>query len=460
MTGRSPADRAADGRAARARTPRRSHAEWAPATGRPDPVELLRAQERTRVADLVPIRHERMLASPFAFYRGAAAIMAADLAPTPQSGLRVQLCGDAHLSNFGGFASPDRALVFDVNDFDETLPGPWEWDLKRLAASLAIAGRENGFPEDDRRRVVVTAVARYRERMRAYGEMRGLDVWYSRLDTGRLVEAFGGDASARQRKAVDRTVTKARRKDSTRAFAKLAHEVGGAPRIVSDPPLIVPVEDLADGAEAQVIENGVRDLIDRYRASLRPDCHRLLERYEYADLARKVVGVGSVGTRAWIVLLMGRDDADPLFLQCKEAEPSVLAPFAGASEYDNQGRRVVEGQRVMQAASDILLGWLRVNEEGADRDYYVRQLWDWKTSATVEEMRPRDMRTYGEMCAWALARAHARSGDPIAIGAYLGSGDVFDRALADFAERYADQNERDYAAFAAAVGAEAAPAAG
>jgi len=460
MTGRSPADRAADGRAARARTPRRSHAEWAPATGRPDPVELLRAQERTRVADLVPIRHERMLASPFAFYRGAAAIMAADLAPTPQSGLRVQLCGDAHLSNFGGFASPDRALVFDVNDFDETLPGPWEWDLKRLAASLAIAGRENGFPEDDRRRGVVTAVARYRERMRAYGEMRGLDVWYARLDTGRLVEAFGGDASARQRKAVDRTVTKARRKDSTRAFAKLAHEVGGAPRIVSDPPLIVPVGDLADGAEAQQIENGVRDLIDRYRASLRPDCHRLLERYEYADLARKVVGVGSVGTRAWIVLLMGRDDADPLFLQCKEAEPSVLAAFAGASEYDNQGRRVVEGQRLMQAASDILLGWLRVNEEGVDRDYYVRQLWDWKTSATVEEMRPRDMRTYGEMCAWALARAHARSGDPIAIGAYLGSGDVFDRALADFAERYADQNERDYAAFAAAVGAEAAPATG
>ena len=460
MTGRSPADRAAAGRAARARTPRRSHAEWAPATGRPDPVELLRAQERTRVADLVPIRHERMLASPFAFYRGAAAIMAADLAPTPQSGLRVQVCGDAHLSNFGGFASPDRALVFDVNDFDETLPGPWEWDLKRLAASLAIAGRENGFPEDDRRRVVVTAVARYRERMRAFGDMRALDVWYTRLDTGRLLEAFGGDASARQRKAVDRTVTKARRKDSTRAFAKLAHEVGGAPRIVSDPPLIVPVGDLADGAEAQQIENGVRDLIDRYRASLRPDCHRLLERYEYADLARKVVGVGSVGTRAWIVLLMGRDDADPLFLQCKEAEPSVLAAFAGASEYDNQGRRVVEGQRLMQAASDILLGWLRVNEEGVDRDYYVRQLWDWKTSATVEEMRPRDMRTYGEMCAWALARAHARSGDPIAIGAYLGSGDVFDRALADFAERYADQNERDYAAFAAAVGAEAAPATG
>ena len=455
MTGRSPDDRAAAGRAARARTPRRSHAEWAPATGRPDPVELLRAQERTRVSDLVPIRHERMLASPFAFYRGAAAIMAADLAPTPQSGLRVQLCGDAHLSNFGGFASPDRALVFDVNDFDETLPGPWEWDLKRLAASLAIAGRENGFPEGDRRRVVVNAVARYRERMRGFGDMRALDVWYTRLDTGRLLEQFGGGASARQRRAVDRTVTKARRKDSTRAFAKLAHEVDGAPRIVSDPPLIVPVEDLADGAEARQIEDGVRGLIDRYRASVRPDFHELLDRYEYADLARKVVGVGSVGTRAWIVLLLGRDDADPLFLQCKEAEPSVLAPFAGASDYDNQGRRVVEGQRVMQAASDILLGWLRVTEDGADRDYYVRQLWDWKTSATVDEMRPRDMRTYGEMCAWALARAHARSGDPIAIGAYLGSGDVFERALADFAERYADQNERDYAAFAAAVPARA-----
>jgi len=455
MTGRSPGDRAAAGRAARARTPRRSHAEWAPATGRPDPVELLRAQERTRVSDLVPIRHERMLVSPFAFYRGAAAIMAADLAPTPQSGLRAQLCGDAHLSNFGGFASPDRALVFDVNDFDETLPGPWEWDLKRLAASLAIAGRENGFPEDDRRRVVVTAVARYRERMRAFGDMRAIDVWYTRLDTGRLLEQFGGGASARQRKAVDRTVTKARRKDSTRAFAKLAHEVDGAPRIVSDPPLIVPVGDLAEGAEAQQIEDGVRGLIDRYRASVRPDVHELLDRYEYADLARKVVGVGSVGTRAWIVLLLGRDDADPLFLQCKEAEPSVLAPFAGASEYDNQGRRVVEGQRVMQAASDILLGWLRVTEDGADRDYYVRQLWDWKTSATVDEMRPRDMRTYGEMCAWALARAHARSGDPIAIGAYLGSGDVFEGALADFAERYADQNERDHAAFAAAMPARA-----
>jgi uncharacterized protein (DUF2252 family) len=460
MTGRSPSGRAAAGRAARARTARRSHAEWAPATGRPDPVAILRAQERTRVSDLVPIRHERMLASPFAFYRGAAAIMAADLAPTPQSGLRVQLCGDAHLSNFGGFASPDRALVFDVNDFDETLPGPWEWDVKRLAASLAIAGRENRFSEDDRRRVVVTAVARYRERMRAFGEMRGLDVWYARLDTGRLLEEFGGGASARQRKAVDRTITKARRKDSTRAFAKLAHEVDGAPRIVSDPPLIVPVEDLADAAEAHQIEDGVRDLIERYRASLRPDCHRLLDRYRYAHLARKVVGVGSVGTRAWIVLLMGRDDADPLFLQCKEAEPSVLAPFAGASEFDNQGRRVVEGQRIMQAASDILLGWLHVTEDDGDRDYYVRQLWDWKTSATVEEMRPRAMRTYGEMCAWALARAHARSGDPIAIGAYLGSGDVFDRALADFAERYADQNESDHAAFAAAVGTEAVPAAG
>jgi uncharacterized protein (DUF2252 family) len=460
MTARSPADRAAAGRAARARTPRRSHADWAPAPDRPDPVEVLRAQERTRVADLVPIRHERMLASPFAFYRGAAAIMAADLAPTPRSGLRVQLCGDAHLSNFGGFASPDRALVFDVNDFDETLPGPWEWDLKRLAASLAIAGRGNGFAKEDRRRVVLTAAARYRERMRAFGEMRGIDVWYARLDTGRLLAVFGSGASARERKAVDRTITKAQRKDSTRAFAKLTHEVDGTPRIVSEPPLIVPVEELADGAEARQIEVGVRRLIERYRASLRPDCHRLLDRYQYAHLARKVVGVGSVGTRAWIVLLIGRDDADPLFLQCKEAEPSVLAPFAGASEYDNHGRRVVEGQRVMQAASDILLGWLRVTEPDGDRDYYVRQLWDWKTSATVEEMRPRDMRTYGEMCAWALARAHARSGDPIAIGAYLGSGEVFDGALADFAERYADQNERDHAAFTAAMRAKAGVPAG
>jgi uncharacterized protein (DUF2252 family) len=460
MSAQSPADRAAAGRAARTRTPRRSHAGWTPAPDRPDPVALLRAQERTRVADLVPIRHERMLVSPFAFYRGAAAIMAADLAPTPQSGLRVQLCGDAHLSNFGGFASPDRALVFDVNDFDETLPGPWEWDLKRLVASLAIAGRGNGFTEDDRRRVVLTAVARYRERMRAFAEMRAIDVWYARLDTAQLFEAFGSGASARERKAIDRTITKAQRKDSTRAFAKLTHEVDGTPRIVSEPPLIVPIDELAEGAEARQIEDGVRSLIERYRTSVRPDYHTLLDRYEYADLARKVVGVGSVGTRAWVVLLVGRDDADPLFLQCKEAEPSVLAPFAGASEYDNQGRRVVEGQRVMQAASDILLGWLRSSEADGERDYYVRQLWDWKTSATVEEMRPRDMRTYGEMCAWALARAHARSGDPIAIGAYLGSGDVFDTALADFAERYADQNERDHAAFTAAVRAEGAVPAG
>jgi uncharacterized protein (DUF2252 family) len=451
MTGASPADRAAAGRAARGRTPRRSHGEWEPAADRPDPVEILRSQARTRVPDLVPIRYSRMLSAPFAFFRGSAAIMAADLAPTPQSGLRVQLCGDAHLSNFGGFASPDRALVFDVNDFDETLPGPWEWDVKRLVASLAIAGRHQGFGEADRRRVVLAAAARYRERMRAYGTMRGLDVWYARLDTDSLNAEFGGDATGRQRKAVGRTATKARQRDSARAFAKLAHTVDGAPRIISDPPLIVPIEEIAEGAEARQIEDGIRALVDRYRESLRPDFHRLIDRYEYAHLAQKVVGVGSVGTRAWIVLLIGRDARDPLFLQCKEAEPSVLAAYAGVSEYDNQGRRVVEGQRVMQAASDILLGWLHAEEPDGDRDYYVRQLWDWKTSADVEVMRPADMRTYGEMCAWALARAHARSGDPIAIGAYLGAGDVFDRALGCFAERYADQNGRDHAALAAAV---------
>jgi uncharacterized protein (DUF2252 family) len=447
-----PAERAARGKAARAAAPRRSHGDWAPAADRPDPVALLAAQGRPRVPELLPIRHARMAASPFAFFRGAAAIMAADLAPTPQSALRVQLCGDAHLSNFGGFASPDRTLVFDVNDFDETLPGPWEWDVKRLVTSVEIAGRGLGHGPRERRRAAAATARGYREQMRAFARMGGLEVWYARVDAPGLIERFGDRASRAERGAFDRGVAKAMRKDSARAFAKLAHRVDGRPRIVSDPPLIVPVEELAGDVEARRIEAGIRALLDRYRATLRPDHRRLLDRYEYVHLARKVVGVGSVGTRAWIALLVGRDDGDPLFLQTKEAERSVLAPYAGASAYRNDGRRVVEGQRLMQAASDILLGWLRApDEDGRLRDYYVRQLWDWKASIAVETLGPAELARYGGLCAWTLARAHARSGDAVAIGAYLGGGEVMDGALADFAAAYADQNERDHAAFRAAI---------
>jgi uncharacterized protein (DUF2252 family) len=448
----SPDDRAAGGKAARAQAPRSSHAAWQPPAGRADPTALLLEQAKTRVPELVPIRHGRMMTSPFAFFRGAAYVMASDLAQTPRSGMRVRLCGDAHLSNFGGFASPERDLVFDVNDFDETLPGPWEWDVKRLAASIAIAGRERGFDDEERRRVLRATVRQYREQIRAFARMRSLDVWYARLDAGALLERFVSGVSARERKRFARTVAKGRGKDSARAFTKLAHTVEGVPRIVSDPPLLVPIEDLVGDAEARETEQEMRTLLRLYAGSLEDNRRELLARYEYAHVARKVVGVGSVGTRAWVILLIGRDNGDPLFLQCKEAQPSVLEPFAGPSEYDNEGRRVVEGQRAMQAASDIFLGWLRATGlDGRQRDFYVRQLWDWKTSAEVEAMVPRTMEAYGQMCAWTLARAHARSGDAIAIGAYLGGTDAFDRAVSDFAEAYADQNERDHEAFVSAV---------
>jgi uncharacterized protein (DUF2252 family) len=445
-------ERAALGKAARSQVPRSSHAAWEAPADRADPVALLEEQSVTRVPELVPIRHERMMASPFAFFRGAAYVMASDLAESPRSGLRVQLCGDAHLSNFGGFASPERALLFSVNDFDETLPGPWEWDVKRLAASIAVAGRGRGFDAAERRDAVRATVRRYREQMRAFAGMPSLDVWYARLDTATILRHFGDDTTGAMRKRFERVAAKARAKDSARAFTKLAHRVDGAARIVSDPPLVVPIEDLVPDAEAREIEQEVRGLLDLYAISLPDNPRRLLARYEYAHLARKVVGVGSVGSRAWVILLIGRDNGDPLFLQCKEAGPSVLEPFAGRSEHDNEGRRVVEGQRVMQSASDILLGWLRATGiDGQARDFYVRQLWDWKVSADIEAMVPGAMRVYGQMCAWTLAHAHARSGDAIAIGAYLGGGDTFDRAVCDFAEAYADQNERDHAAFAGAV---------
>ncbi|MGH2854689.1 MAG: DUF2252 domain-containing protein [Solirubrobacteraceae bacterium] len=448
----SPQEHAARGKAARAEAPRTRHAEWEPWAERLDPIALLEEQAASRVPELVPIRYGRMAASPFAFFRGAAYVMAADLASTPRSGLQAQLCGDAHLSNFGGFASPERDLVFDVNDFDETLPGPWEWDVKRLAASVAIAGRERGFTAKQRRDAVGATVRQYREAMHRFAEMRDLDIWYSRLDAATILSRFEAEANAQQVKTFRKTAAKARGKDSTRAFSRLAHTVAGEPQIVSDPPLIVRVEDLLPAAQAHEFEENMHTLLRSYRASLQGDRRRLLERYRYVDLARKVVGVGSVGTRAWVVLMLGRDNEDPLFLQCKEAQPSVLEPFLGKSEYAHCGRRVVEGQRMMQASSDILLGWLRATGiDGVTRDFYVRQLWDWKSSADVEAMAPSGMAIYGRMCGWTLARAHARSGDCIAIASYLGHGEAFDRALESFAETYADQNERDYNALRKAV---------
>ncbi|MCL2769695.1 MAG: DUF2252 domain-containing protein [Solirubrobacterales bacterium] len=448
----TPSERVARGKAARAEAPRGRHAEWEAWAERPDPVALLEEQATSRVPELVPIRYGRMAAGPFAFFRGAAYVMASDLAGTPRSGITAQVCGDAHLSNFGGFASPERDLIFDVNDFDETLPGPWEWDVKRLAASVAIAGRERGFTAKQRRDNVAAAARQYRETMRGFAGMRNLDIWYARLDRATIIARFESEANAAQVKAFERASRKAMRKDNTRAFARLAHTGDGEPHIVSDPPLIERIEELLPQGTAAEWQERMHELLRTYRASLQGDRRRLLERYRYVDLARKVVGVGSVGTRAWVVLMLGRDDEDPLFLQCKEAQPSVLEPFVGRSEYSSHGRRVVEGQRLMQSSSDIMLGWLRATGiDGERRDFYVRQLWDWKSSADIETMAPAGMSLYGRMCGGTLARAHARSGDGIAIASYLGSGDSYDRAMCAFAETYADQNERDHRALTKAI---------
>ena len=452
MIAASPAEvNGAGGRAARADAPRSSHGDWLPASDRPDPVDLLQEQAATRVPELVPLRYGRMSASPFAFFRGAAYVMASDLADSPQSGVRVQLCGDAHISNFGGFASPERNLLFDLNDFDETLPGPWEWDVKRLAASVAVAGRDRAFKTRQRRELVRDAVQAYRRTIRAFASKGTLDVWYARLDQ-RDFARFRSQVADEQGKRYDKAMAKARAKDSRRAFAKLTERVNGQVRIKPDPPLLVPFEDLVPGAEADRLEEGVQELIELYRDSLPADRRRLLDRFRYAHLARKVVGVGSVGTRAWIILLLGRDDDDPLFLQAKEAQRSVLEPFAGPSEFDNQGQRVVEGQHLVQAASDIFLGWVRSpGIDGQQRDFYVRQLWDWKVSADLDAISRKGLAINAKLCAWTLARAHARTGDAAAIGAYLGSGESFDKAIAEFAELYAEQNDRDYSALLAAI---------
>jgi uncharacterized protein (DUF2252 family) len=424
-----------------------------PPADRSDPIELLEAQAQTRVPELVPIRYGRMLVSPFTFYRGAAKIMANDLATTSRSGLTVQCCGDAHLSNFGLFASPERRLVFDINDFDETLPGPWEWDVKRLAASMLIAARDNGFAAKDQDQIVLQTVASYRDAMRDFAGMSNLDVWYAHLDTESVLEKYGPQFKARQVKRTQKTLAKARTRDSMSSFAKLTARVDGRAEIVDQSPLIVPLRVLLEGADREVWMDWLRKMMRTYRNSLEYDRRVLLEQFQLVDFARKVVGVGSVGTRAWIALLFGREGEDPLFLQMKEAEDSVLEEYLGKSQFKNHGQRVVIGQRLMQAVSDIFLGWLHVpaGMDGKPRDFYGRQLKDWKGSAEIEQMVPRGMAFYGRLCGWTLARAHARSGDRIAIAAYLGGGDAFDRAILEFSKAYADQNERDYQSLVDAV---------
>jgi uncharacterized protein (DUF2252 family) len=449
----SVAERVDRGRRARALIPRATHGQWAPSQHR-DPVAQLEGQAASRIAELVPIRYGRMMATPATFYRGAAAVMAQDLAQSPISGLEVQLCGDAHMTNFGGFASPERSLVFDLNDFDETLPGPWEWDLKRLAASVEVNARERGLGRKARRSAVRATVCQYRQAMRGFASMGELETWYSRLDEATLERVVREQALARQAKALQQATKRARQKDSTRAFTRLARTTAnGETRIRSDPPLVVPIAELLPEQAADSLESALQSLLAAYGETLQGDRQALFERYRFLDLARKVVGVGSVGTACWIVLLQGRDESDPLFLQCKEAQPSVLEPYLAASRFENEGQRVVEGQRMMQSASDIFLGWLRNNEVpgGGSRDFYVRQLWDWKLSADPGAMEPDGLVLYARVCASSLARAHARSGDPVAIGAYLGAGSELDRALVEFAELYADQNERDHSAFVAAI---------
>jgi uncharacterized protein (DUF2252 family) len=443
-----PAARRAGGRAARLRVPVDSHADLPADDDRPDPVETLRAQGTTRVPELVPIRYGRMLVSPFTFYRGAAAVMAADLARTPSSGLMCQLCGDAHLSNFGVFASPERRLVFDINDFDETYPGPWEWDVKRLTTSLVVAARDNGFRRKQTAAVVLAAVGRYRQAMNRFAGQRELDVWYARADLDEVNLLLREHLSKTRRRRFVEAQAKARTRDSTQAFRKMTAVVDGRRRIVADPPLIVPVDDLLPDADRAELETWIRDMLAGYAGTLAVDRRGLFQAFRFVDLARKVVGVGSVGTRCWVVLLSGRDEDDPLLLQVKEAESSVLAghvPGDPGTDHGSEGERVVSGQRRMQAVGDIFLGWQTVvGTDGRPRDFYVRQLRDWKGSAIVEGMDPEAMRFYGALCGWTLARAHARTGDRIAIAGYLGDDDAFDRAVLAFAEAYADRNQRDY----------------
>jgi uncharacterized protein (DUF2252 family) len=476
-------ERAEHGRQAREHAPLDTHAGWRPAADRPDPVTLLDEQNRTREPDLVPVRHGRMMASPFTFYRGSAAVMAADLKDTPTAGLDAQLCGDAHLSNFGAYASPERKLLFDLNDFDETLPGPFEYDVKRMAASFTIAARNNGFSKTDTREATMAAVTAYREAMAGFAQMSTLEVWYAHLDedailtsirtsvaaashdtkgkkskkgkkstTGKAAKAAKADGGLdKAAKTAEKNLLKAHSRDSLQALSKLAEQVDGSYRIVSNPPIVVPLREVTAtyGISAEETDKILRDQFRAYRATLQADRRHLLERFQFVDAARKVVGVGSVGTRAFIVLLQGRDEHDPLFLQIKEATASVLEKYLPRSRFTQPGERVVQGQRMMQAASDIFLGWTAGAQAG--RHLYWRQLRDMKGSALVEAMIPTGLTFYGRICGWTLARAHARSGDPVALAHYLGDGDAFDRSITDFSARYADQNEQDFQAFVKAV---------
>ncbi len=454
-----PGESAERGRAARKATPRSAHGEWTAAPARPDPVAVLAAQAASRVQELVPIRYGRMLVSPFTFYRGAAAVMAADLAATPDSGIVVQACGDAHISNFGGFAAPDRRVVFSPNDFDETLPGPWEWDVKRMAASAEIAGRDVGLPANSRRWIVKESVREYREAMRDFAGRSHLDVWYERLTASELVDRFGGTLKGRGRIEFARPFANARRKTSLRAVEKLTERAEGKLRFGHVPPLLVPIRELVGPVDAREQSAFVQKVLDQYAESLDADREYLFRTHRFVDMARKLVGVGSVGTRAWVFLLVGRDGQDPLVLQAKEAQPSVLEPYLGASEFANHGERVVRGQRISQAASDIFLGWQRsVGLDGKEHDFYVRQLWDWKASADLSTLSEAGLHAYTRACGWSLARAHARSGDRLAVAAYLGGGSAFDRAIARFATAYADQNELDHRRLSEAVAGGEVPA--
>jgi uncharacterized protein (DUF2252 family) len=472
-------ERRAQGRQASEQTPPSSHSGWQPATDRPDPVALIEKQDLTREQDLVPVRHGRMAVSPFTFYRGGAMIMAADLKDTPVAGLSAQLCGDAHLSNFGLFASPERRLLFDLNDFDETLPGPFEYDVKRMAASFTIAARNNGFSKADTRAATQASVKAYREAMASFAQMPTMDVWYAHLDEDELMATLRSAVAESQKevkevkgtkkvkrekkdeeqeklakraeKTAGKIASKAHTRDSLQALSKLCVQVDGEYRIVSQPPVIVPARDLTAtyGLSPDEVLPVIHDRFRAYRATLQDDRRRLLERFEIVDAARKVVGVGSVGTRAFIVLLQGRDAQDPLFLQIKEATASVLEAHLPKSRFRQHGQRVVEGQRMMQAASDIYLGWTKGLD--VNRHFYWRQLRDMKGSVEVETLRPAGLTFYAQTCGWTMARAHARSGDPVALAVYLGASDAFDKSITDFSQRYADQNEQDYEEFIKAI---------
>jgi uncharacterized protein (DUF2252 family) len=447
----APGERMARGKQARSAVPRSAHAAFDASTPDRDPIAVLEQQAETRVAELIPLRYGRMLASPSAFYRGGALVMACDLARTPTTGISVQVSGDAHLNNFGLFASPERRLVFDVNDFDETLPGPWEWDVKRLVASLVIAARGNGIDGGVRRQIALDATARYRRAMRDFASMGNLAVWYAHVDARTMQQVLAVQLAEAERKLLVKTLAKAQKRDHLQALGKLTRVINGERRFISDPPLVVPITELLPDLESHDLDGQLQKLIREYGRSLQPDRRALIEQFRVVDIARKVVGVGSVGTRTWVILLLGRDDQDPLFLQAKEAQPSVLEAFVGKSEHVNHGQRVVTGQRLMQATSDIFLGWEQADGDGQSRDFYVRQLRDGKGSVVVEMLTEQGLSRCGELCGWTLARAHARSGDRFAIAGYLGTGDSFDRALAEFAEAYADQNERDYQVLADAV---------